>query len=338
MSSGQSIKRAFVTSLPAVRLLASSSFTRLAPRSATATAACRRLYYDYAIHHHQSPPPPLTYRKTLPLFDFFAATKPKPSYQFTYGATGFAKRGRPTHHDSSLVEECYRSVQVGEDAYIVRSDALGVADGVGGWAGTLGANPALYSRTLMHHAYLELERFDNVEDDAFARYNDADPVDIIQRSYDAIQHQHKGILGSTTACLALLRDDELRIANLGDCGISAFDIKVEKDDIIIMGTDGLYDNLFDRDILSIVRSHVNAYTIPGDGQRSPRLLNFNPQKLSDALAARARSVSEDRRNIDSPFQTRAINEGYLYQGGKSDDISVLVAIVRDSEDSPDRRL
>lgn len=113
---------------------------------------------------------------------------------------------------------------------------------------------------------------------------------------------------------------------------------MEKNDIVILATDGLFDNLYDREILAIVRAHVNAYTLPGYGTRPPRLLNFNPQKLSDALASRARAVSEDRRNLDSPFQSRAINEGLLYQGGKSDDISVVVALVRDSEDSPDRRL
>ncbi|KAI8140827.1 phosphatase 2C-like domain-containing protein [Fennellomyces sp. T-0311] len=332
-----------------------------------------RLYYDYAIHRQPlNAPPPLSYHKQLPLFDFFAAAKPKPSYLFASGATGFAKRGRSTHGAS----EHYQSTQVGEDAYFVRADALGVADGVGGWAGTLGANPALYSRKLMHHAYLELERFDNVDDDCFAKYDEADPVDILQRSYEIslMEARREGVIGSSTACVALLRNDELRVANLGDCGIAVirqnsyifrneeqqhafnfpyqlgtnspdkpkdaqtFDISVEKGDIVILGTDGLFDNLFDKEILSIVRAHVNAYTIPGSGQRPPRLLNFNPQKLSDALADRARAVSEDRRNMDSPFQTQAINEGYFHQGGKSDDISVVVAIINDSEDSPDRRL
>ncbi|CDS12243.1 hypothetical protein LRAMOSA04438 [Lichtheimia ramosa] len=385
MSSGQAAKRV-VGALPVlqgVRSHAKSRYSSLhsfnsATRShPTTTRPCQlqgRLYYDYAIHRQQTPPPPLAYRKTLPLFDFFAETnvKPAPSYQFSYGATGFAKRGRP------LIEsnDEYRSIQVGEDAYFCRADAIGVADGVGGWLGTHGANPALYSRKLMHHAYLELERFDNVEDDLFSLYDDANPLDILQRSYDMAMSEarHENIVGSSTACVALLRNDELRVANLGDCGISVirqnsyvfrneeqqhafnfpyqlgtnspdkpkdaqeFDIKVEKNDIVILATDGLFDNLYDREILAIVRAHVNAYTLPGDGTRPPRLLNFNPQKLSDALAARARAVSEDRRNLDSPFQSRAINEGLLYQGGKSDDISVVVALVRDSEDSPDRRL
>lgn len=30
----------------------------------------------------------------------------------------------------------------------------------------------------------------------------------------------KGIVGSTTACIVILSQDELRIANIGDCGVS----------------------------------------------------------------------------------------------------------------------
>ena len=74
----------------------------------------------------------------------------------------------------------------------------------------------------MHHAYLELERFDNVDDDLFAQYDDADPVDVLQKSYElSLMEAHReGVIGSSTACVALLRNDELRVANLGDCGIS----------------------------------------------------------------------------------------------------------------------
>lgn len=132
--------------------------------------------------------------------------KAKPSYIFTHAATGFPKSGKrvvPVEND-----EQYASVQVGEDAYFRRYDSLGVADGVGGWTGTtgmcsfvlyfvlppvqysnsailiLGANPALYSRKLMHYAYLELERFDNIDDPSFYDYDKADPVEILQKSYE----------------------------------------------------------------------------------------------------------------------------------------------------------
>ncbi|ORE11744.1 protein serine/threonine phosphatase 2C [Rhizopus microsporus var. microsporus] len=305
---------------------------------------------------------------SLPVIDFFASPKPCASYTLAHGASGFAKKYHYTTPDAKK-RDTYCSIQIGEDAYFRRSDALGVADGVGGWSSVSNANPALYSRKLMHYAYLELEKFDNIEDPSFYHYNDADPIRILQKSYDEsmLEAEKEGILGSCTACLAILRNSELRIANLGDCGISVirnneyifqseeqqhafnfpfqlgptspdqpkdaqtFTVRIEKGDIIVMGSDGLFDNLFDREILSIVQSHVAAHTVRG------RLLAMDPQKISDALAKRARTVSRSKMNVDSPFQERAVHEGIYYQGGKADDISVLVAVVKDCEDTPDRR-
>ncbi|ORX54043.1 protein serine/threonine phosphatase 2C [Hesseltinella vesiculosa] len=312
----------------------------------------------------------------LPLYDFFQKEHTHVSnFTFAHGASGFAKRRNKTqrrpYHLPQLSSICY-SEQMGEDAFFRRNDAIGVADGVGGWSGTnLAADPAFFSRQIMHYAYMELERFEDVEDPLFSHYDEADPVQILQSSYDESmqQAQRQGIVGSCTACLAVLRHDELRIANLGDCGISVirqndyifrseeqqhsfnfpyqlgtgspdqpkdaqvFNIKLEKNDIIIMGTDGLYDNLFDKEILSIIRSQVTPFMHPG----SSKVFHFEPQRLSDALALRAKTVSDNKRNIDSPFQTRAMDEGFYYQGGKKDDISVVVAVVRDNEDAPDRR-
>ncbi|KAI8875121.1 hypothetical protein K501DRAFT_280675 [Backusella circina FSU 941] len=60
-----------------------------------------------------------------------------------------------------------------------------------------------------------------------------------------------------------------------------------------------------------------------------------PQTISDALAHRAKVVSEDPDNPTSPFQVRAMHEGLYYQGGKADDISVIVAIVKKDERPPE---
>lgn len=49
----------------------------------------------------------------------------------------------------SLSGDAGKSVSVGQDAYFLRPDSLGVADGVGGWAGHKNADPALFSRLLM---------------------------------------------------------------------------------------------------------------------------------------------------------------------------------------------
>ncbi|KAI9475796.1 MAG: phosphatase 2C-like domain-containing protein [Benjaminiella poitrasii] len=331
-----------------------------------------------AYHEEQQQHPSVLMTRSLPLLDFFskAYSKPAPSYIFAHGASGFAKRQRYTTPDSVKNGPHYYSTQIGEDAYFRRSDAIGIADGVGGWAGVSAANAALYSRKLMHHAYLELERFDNVDDPYFYLYDEADPVNILQKSYEEsmLETQREGIVGSCTACLAILRHGELRIANLGDCGISvirhndyifrseeqqhsfnfpyqlgtsspdrpkdaqSFTVAIQKGDIVVMGSDGLYDNLFDKEILSIVKKQVAMYTLPGTGSRPPKILSIEPQRISDALAERAKAVSLSKLNVDSPFQLRAVSEGLYYQGGKADDISVIVAIVKDCEDSPDRRL
>lgn len=53
----------------------------------------------------------------------------------------------------------------------------------------------------------------------------------------------------------------------------------------------------------------------------------DPQKISDALLRKARDVAEDCRGT-SPFQERAIQEGFYYQGGKIDDITILVSVIK----------
>ncbi|KAF9931396.1 hypothetical protein FBU30_010325 [Linnemannia zychae] len=419
------------------------------------------------------------------------------NYVFAHGASGYAKNPNKGPVLTPEEDSAYFSVQVGEDSYFRRHDALGVADGVGGWSGTTGANPALYSRKLMHYAFVELEKYDNIEEDAFYDYFNVNPVQILQKSYEQSTRDAKneGLIGSSTACLAILRDDELRIANLGDCGVSIirgnefifrteeqqhsfnypyqlgtgstdspadaqmFTVKVESGDIVVMGTDGIFDNLFDEDILEEVikcvegidpnqnqnpfgtgnpastaallsgkgvsglwsklastssstiaaiagnKSTVTAGsavtgTMTGEanenealealeecanGERANSMSELSPiaaaaiiaaessalppsaalypqysmsnsssraaylQKkqyerkipepniISDALAKRAKNVAEDTRHHGSPFQSRAMQEGLYYQGGKRDDMSVLVAIIKVAEDSPDRR-
>lgn len=36
----------------------------------------------------------------------------------------------------------------------------------------------------MHHAYLELEKFENIEDPYFQKYEEASPLDVLQSSYE----------------------------------------------------------------------------------------------------------------------------------------------------------
>jgi hypothetical protein len=75
----------------------------------------------------------------LSIVDYFdpAYVPHKPAYIFNHAASGFAKQGR-TLCVSPEESNQYFSVQVGEDSYFKRYNALGVADGVGGWRNHLG--------------------------------------------------------------------------------------------------------------------------------------------------------------------------------------------------------
>ena len=129
--------------------------------------------------------------------------------------------------------------QVGEDAYFVRASgfvhALGIADGVGGWAkrkDAPNANAGRFSSLLMGHISAEVARSSAgpsllVADWASSRgldvpgqgAGDLDPVVVMQKGYERCleQARREGLQGSATALLALLSEDQLRIANLGDC-------------------------------------------------------------------------------------------------------------------------
>jgi hypothetical protein len=106
----------------------------------------------------------------------------------------------------------------------------------------------------------------------------------------------------------------------------SFAIKVQEGDVVVLGSDGLFDNVFDEEIVDIV-----------DANAKEPIETSDPQVMADSLLRRAREVAEDSRFASSPFQSRAIQEGFYYQGGKIDDMTILVGIIRLEEDSPDRR-
>ena len=65
----------------------------------------------------------------------------------------------------------------------------------------------------------ELARYDDIDDELFSHYYDVDPVEILQRAFEKSLEEANAqeIVGSSTALLAILRHDELRLANMGDC-------------------------------------------------------------------------------------------------------------------------
>ncbi|CAO3623821.1 unnamed protein product [Mucor hiemalis] len=184
-------------------------------QSAAAAASQQQQQQQQEVHERA--------RSNLNVIDFFHPSLSSTLFHYTLnlGVSGYPKSGKIPSETQEQDDLIYSSTQVGDDAYFKRHDALGVADGVGGWRTHKGANPALYSRKLMHYAQLELDRIKtNVRPQQLQVK--PDPVQVLESAYHmtTLDAQNEGIVGSTTACIVILCQDELRIANIGDCGIS----------------------------------------------------------------------------------------------------------------------
>ena len=93
-----------------------------------------------------------------------------------------------------------------------------------------------------------------------------------------------------------------------------YQITLEDGDIVVMGSDGLLDNVWPKQILEYVNQEPQ-----------------NPIALAKGLAEIAYEQSQNKENA-VPFFHRAKEEGVIfgsYQGGKEDDITVLVGIVNE---------
>lgn len=117
-----------------------------------------------------------------------------------------------------------------------------------------------------------------------------------------------------------------------------YNVGVENGDIVIVGSDGLMDNLVRLRAFSLTQFEdeiIDTLSAIDTG---------DPQKVSEALCRAARDKSEDIAS-ETPFMLRAAAEGIDFVGGKKDgaslsmklmaDISVIVGVIgaRDGSDS-----
>ncbi|KAF0922256.1 hypothetical protein E2562_030029 [Oryza meyeriana var. granulata] len=223
----------------------------------------------------------------------------------------------------------------GEDAHFIWDEqAIGIADGVGGWAG-YGVDAGQYARDLMSHAVTAVQE------------EPKDSIDLLRVLEKA--HRNTTVKGSSTACIIALTDQGIQAINLGDSGFilirdgctlfrspiqqhdfnftyqlesgncsdlpsaaQVFKVPVASGDVIVAGTDGLFDNLYNNDITAVVVHAIRA--------------GFEPQVTAQKIAALARQRAQDK-NRQTPFSSAAQDAGYRYYGGKLDDITVVVSYI-----------
>ena len=92
-------------------------------------------------------------------------------------------------------------------------------------------------------------------------------------------------------------------------------------DFVVMGTDGLFDNLYDEDIENCLRPGIK----PAGKQDDEEMFELaDPEGVANCMATKAYNLSKDTR-YNSPFAKGAWQARIPYRGGKEDDITVIVS-------------
>jgi protein phosphatase PTC7 len=241
----------------------------------------------------------------------------------------------------------------GEDAVIATPHCLGVADGVGGW-NSVGVDAGKYSRELLDRVR---KRVNALEATVGTPWSASwCPVSTMRKAYDHTRSVGSSTCCLVVAEPDEDGGArKLRIANLGDSGLlvyrpstedvlfrsteqqinfntprqlgtgssdrpecaEAVTVEVEEGDLVIVATDGLFDNLYDPEILRILEdTAADRY--------DPVALQLKAQALADHA---------HERSLDpSYFSPYCLKEMEFFGsrrslGGKEDDISVVVARV-----------
>ncbi|KQJ93256.1 probable protein phosphatase 2C 55 [Brachypodium distachyon] len=223
----------------------------------------------------------------------------------------------------------------GEDAHFIWDEqAIGLADGVGGWA-SYGIDAGQYARDIMSHAVTAIEQ------------EPKDSIDLSRVLEKA--HRNTTVKGSSTACIVALTDQGIQAISLGDSGFilirdgctlfrspiqqhdfnftyqlesgnssdlpsaaQVFMVPAASGDVLVAGTDGLFDNLYNNEITAVVVHATRA--------------GLEPQVTAQKIAALARQRAQDKGR-QTPFSSAAQEAGYRYYGGKLDDITVVVSYI-----------
>ena len=231
----------------------------------------------------------------------------------------------------------------GEDALAITEQLICVADGVGGW-NEQGVDPAKYSRELCENIVKEYNKNFNkffstpkkIFVDAANKTTSIGSSTFCMCSLDKEKkYLHTVNLGDSGYMIVRDNGNEGTLNNINSlellykspeqthqfnfpyqCGTYGDDPEsavtniheYKENDIIVLATDGLWDNLYENQIISIIRPFL--LTKPID-------LNIIAKMIGETCL----KYSMDRKYI-SPFARRS---GGRYIGGKDDDITIIVA-------------
>ncbi|CAD6250167.1 unnamed protein product [Miscanthus lutarioriparius] len=230
-----------------------------------------------------------------------------------------------------------------EDAHFGHAEAgvVGVADGVGGYR-KKGVDASAFSRAIMHNAYAEVA--------TAVPGTRICPRALLERAHQMTAAKHTP--AASTAAIVSLAGRTLKWAYVGDSGFVVIrdgrillrsrpqqhyfncpyqlssnqdcnrladadvgEVAAKEGDIVILGTDGLFDNVFDDEIERIVRMGT--------------ALGFAPENMAEVMAGFACEAAscDDRDTPYSSLACRTQPGNAYFTGGKPDDITVVVVYI-----------
>jgi protein phosphatase PTC7 len=197
------------------------------------------------------------------------------------------------------------------------------------------------------------------------------PLEILESSYTSMD---AGIIGSTTECIISvdLLNSKFLYSNLGDSGFmlirrgkivkrteeqlhgfncpyqlgngstdlpihaSVGSVDIEPGDILLVATDGVFDNVSDTELCDHINNRLSArqqhqqLNLSRNNPPSSIASNSNTsyESLAESIAMLARSAASDQ-NRNTPFAEYSAAHGYYRLGGKEDDITVVVTEFKD---------
>ncbi|KAJ8496546.1 hypothetical protein ONZ45_g12407 [Pleurotus djamor] len=230
-----------------------------------------------------------------------------------------------------------RAEEPGEDFLFINSLphdaglAVGIADGVGGWVNK-GVDPAVFSQALMYYCS-KVFLGEIVKESVWKSHSRLSPRDCMKLAYEVTMTDSFVKAGSATVCLItmdsqtgalkaakqLLKNERASKLQSTDSPRDAdsYDIQLRDKDIVIAYTDGLVDNVYLDEITEI------CGVVLREGRPDRDQARIIADRIIDYASQCMRSTS-----ILTPFEREAIKQGVSHRGGKMDDVTVIVTIVR----------